>query len=159
MEQHNYCKRCGTEIPADARYCPSCGFQQPETARPTKFCHYCGSKIDMECITCTECGRQLTESQPQQIYPQQMQFQQPPQQIIINNSVNSTSQSFSGTGREKNKWVAFFLCLLAGCFGTHKFYEGKILMGVIYFFTFGLFGIGWIVDAILLLLKPNPYYV
>ena len=32
-------------------------------------------------------------------------------------------------------------------------------MGVLYFFTVGLFGIGVIVDVITLLFKPNPYYV
>jgi len=58
----------------------------------------------------------------------------------------------------KSKWVAFFLCLFFGYIGIHKFYEGKVLMGVIYILTVGLFGIGWVVDCILLLLKPNPYF-
>lgn len=31
-------------------------------------------------------------------------------------------------------------------FGFHKFYEKKYLLGIIYFFTFGLFFIGWIYD-------------
>lgn len=53
----------------------------------------------------------------------------------------------------------FVLCLLLGYFGAHKFYEGKVGMGVLYLFTLGLFGIGWFVDLIVLLTKPNPYYV
>lgn len=61
--------------------------------------------------------------------------------------------------REKNKWVALVLCLILGIYGGHKFYEGKIFMGLLYFFTQGLFGIGWIVDIVLIALKPNPYYV
>lgn len=44
-------------------------------------------------------------------------------------------------------------------FGAHKFYEGKILMGVIYIFTGGLLLIGCIIDLIAILMKPNPYYV
>jgi len=28
-----------------------------------------------------------------------------------------------------------------------------------YLFTFGLFGFGWMIDTIVLLFKPNPYYV
>ena len=32
-------------------------------------------------------------------------------------------------------------------------------MGVLYLFTFGLFGFGVIIDFISLLFKPNPYYV
>lgn len=32
-------------------------------------------------------------------------------------------------------------------------------MGILYFFTLGLFGIGVLIDFIALLFKPNPYYV
>ncbi len=32
-------------------------------------------------------------------------------------------------------------------------------MGILYLLTIGLFGIGWIVDIILILMKPNPYFV
>ncbi len=58
----------------------------------------------------------------------------------------------------KSKWVSFFLCLFLGFFGAHKFYEGRVLLGVVYLFTAGLFGIGVIVDLFILLFKPNPYY-
>ena len=34
--------------------------------------------------------------------------------------------------------------------GAHRFYFGKPISGTIYFFTFGLFGIGWIVDLFLM---------
>lgn len=64
-----------------------------------------------------------------------------------------------GYGRLRNKLVAFLLCLFLGYLGIHKFYEGKILMGVIYLFTLGVFGIGWVIDLIVILLKPNPYFV
>lgn len=58
----------------------------------------------------------------------------------------------------KSKWVSFFLCLFLGVFGVHKFYEGRVLFGIIYLCTGGLFGIGVIVDLIILILKPNPYH-
>ena len=38
------------------------------------------------------------------------------------------------------------ICL--GMFGVHKFMQKKIGMGLLYLFTGGLFGIGWIVDSI-----------
>lgn len=58
----------------------------------------------------------------------------------------------------KSKWVSFFLCLFLGVLGIHKFYEGKVLLGIVYLFTGGLFGIGVLIDCIILLFKPNPYY-
>lgn len=58
----------------------------------------------------------------------------------------------------KSKWVSFFLCLFLGMFGAHKFYEGRVLLGILYICTGGLFGIGIIIDLIVLFFKPNPYY-
>ena len=75
----------------------------------------------------------------------------------VNNNVNTVTTVVAG--KPKNKWVAFLLCLFLGFFGAHKFYEGKIGMGVLYLLTLGLFGFGWIIDCVALLLKPDPYYV
>ena len=58
----------------------------------------------------------------------------------------------------KSKWISFFLCLFLGPLGIHKFYEGRVLLGLVYLFTMGLFGVGVIIDLIVLLFKPNPYY-
>lgn len=49
---------------------------------------------------------------------------------------------------EKNKWVAFFLCLFLGFLGAHRFYEGKIVTGILYLCTLGLCGIGVLVDLV-----------
>ena len=38
------------------------------------------------------------------------------------------------------------IVIIGGPFGIHKFINGDIKMGIIYLFTFGLFGIGWIID-------------
>ena len=57
------------------------------------------------------------------------------------------------------KIIALLLCFFLGFFGAHKFYEGKIGMGIVYIFTGGLFFIGVVIDFIALLAKPNPYYV
>lgn len=59
----------------------------------------------------------------------------------------------------KNKWIALLLCIFLGEFGAHKFYEGKILLGIVYLCTCGIFGVGLFIDVISLLFKPNPYYV
>lgn len=49
-------------------------------------------------------------------------------------------------------WTDFIICLLGGWLGIHKFREHRIGMGVLYLLTFGLFGIGWIVDCVRYLL-------
>lgn len=59
----------------------------------------------------------------------------------------------------KNKWISLILCVLVGIFGIHKFYEGRMVWGVIYLFTAGLFCIGVIIDIFVILNKPNPYFV
>ncbi len=79
-----------------------------------------------------------------------------PQQVVINNYAPMRTVP---PGVKKNKWTAFFLCVFFGAFGLHKFYEGKNSLGLLYLFTMGLFGIGWVIDIVSLLLKPNPYYV
>lgn len=47
---------------------------------------------------------------------------------------------------DKDKNVALILCIFGGVFGLHQFYVGKIGNGILYLFTGGLFGIGWLVD-------------
>ena len=78
---------------------------------------------------------------------------------IRDRNTNTNTVTASGPSvKAKNKWVAFFLCLFLGILGVHKFYEGKILLGIVYLCTGGLLGIGWLIDLITLLFKPNPYY-
>lgn len=115
-----------------------------------KFCKHCGQQIDQDCIVCPICGKQVEDLKANQ------------QPVVINNTntnTNTVDVKMENRGKEKNKWVAFVLCLFLRVFGAHKFYEGKILMGVIYIFTGGLLLIGCIIDLIAILMKPNPYYV
>ncbi|MGI6545605.1 MAG: TM2 domain-containing protein [Fastidiosipilaceae bacterium] len=57
-----------------------------------------------------------------------------------------------------NKWISLLLCLFFGVFGAHKFYERRVLLGIVYLCTLGLVGVGVVMDLIILLFKPNPYY-
>lgn len=45
-------------------------------------------------------------------------------------------------------WTDFIVCVLLGWLGIHKFREHRTALGILYLCTFGLFGIGWIVDSI-----------
>lgn len=47
---------------------------------------------------------------------------------------------------KKKKKTALLLCIFGGYFGLHYFYAGKILTGLLYLFTAGIFCIGWLVD-------------
>lgn len=118
----------------------------------TKFCKHCAAVIPKDAVICTVCGRQVEEL---------VQAQQSPPIIINNTNTNTNLNTVSTqmTGRQRSKWVALALCFFLGAIGAHKFYEGKIGMGILYIFTVGLFMIGTIIDFIVLLFKPNPYYV
>lgn len=121
----------------------------------TKFCKHCGAKIPEDAVLCTACGRQV------EVIAQQTAAQP---QIVINNANTNTNTNANVNGgmmyrKICNKWVSLLLCIFLGYFGGHKFYEGKVGMGILYILTFGLFGIGWIIDIVAILLKPNPYYV
>ena len=43
-----------------------------------------------------------------------------------------------------------YLLWIFGFLGAHRFYYGRQLTGTLYFFTLGLFGIGWLVDLFLI---------
>ena len=82
--------------------------------------------------------------------------------VTSNKEIASSRQvekTYAPARRPVNKWLSFFLCLLLGYFGAHKFYEGKYLLGALYFFTGGLFCLGWLYDCLAILCKPDPYYV
>lgn len=122
------------------------------------YCKHCGAQIDDDCVVCIYCGKQVKEikqSQPAQPYVVQTSA---PVVNVTSTNVNSNVNA-AGYGKAKNKWAAFFLCLCLGFVGAHKFYEGKVLLGIVYIFTVGLFGFGWLIDLIVLLFKPNPYFV
>ena len=131
-------------------------------AEKTKFCKHCGESINIDSLICPKCGRQVEEMKTAPIHAQE----QPKIEVHVNNSNVNTNRNVNSNyignrayGNAKNKWVALALCFLLGYLGVHKFYEGKSKMGLIYLFTLGIFGIGWLVDCVILLLKPNPYYV
>ena len=148
----------------------SYGYQAPQMQympnNATKFCKFCAATIPADAVICTACGRQVEA------------LSQGP--IIINNNSNNgnvvggsmmtapinvpvnvsdNNMMMIAGARPKSKWVSFLLCLFLGVIGVHKFYEGKIGWGIVYMFTGGLCGVGWLIDLIMIALKPDPYYV
>ena len=124
----------------------------PAAPEMTKFCKHCGGKIPAAAVICTHCGCQVEE----------MRHNDQPN-IVINNANTNTNTNTNVNPamfgvRVKNKWVAFFLCLFFGVLGIHKFYEGRVLLGILYICTGGLCGVGVVIDLIVLFFKPRRYH-
>ena len=51
----------------------------------------------------------------------------------------------------KSMLTTWLLCFFFGLSGFHHFFNGRFLRGLLYFFTVGLFGLGWIYDQIKIL--------
>ena len=52
--------------------------------------------------------------------------------------------------RDTHSLAVGYLLWIFGFLGAHRFYYGRPVSGTIYFFTFGLFLIGWLVDLVLM---------
>jgi TM2 domain-containing membrane protein YozV len=51
----------------------------------------------------------------------------------------------------KSRLVALLLCIFLGYLGIHRFYVGKVGTGIIWILTLGCFGIGTLVDLIMII--------
>lgn len=142
---------------------------RPVQSDVTRFCEHCGGVINGAAAVCPFCGGKVEDiGQVGAVPLRQTVAQSPvdklfePRIVINNNVVNNITQNVAPQTNGKravNKWVAFLLCFFFGLFGIHHFYEGRAGLGLLYLCTCGFFGIGVIVDLILILCKPNPYYV
>lgn len=96
-------------------------------------CPSCGATIDVNSTECKYCGEILAPAQPQY----QQQYQVPPQgQVPPQYGAPQVQQIFVQQPAEpvntKSKIAAGILGILLGGIGIHKFYLGRIGMGIIY---------------------------
>lgn len=119
-------------------------------------CPQCGAPIDPGAIECKFCGEKLAQQQVRQQYNQQPQPQmnqqynrqpQPqvnqqynqqgpvqPQTVYVQQPVPQTvyATAINPAWPVKSKIAAGLLAILLGGFGIHKFYLGKVGMGILY---------------------------
>ena len=110
----------------------------------------CGEKMPEDAYYCLSCGTTFDS--------ENSEFDSIKTRVL--NTGNPKKRPVdTSVGVWKNKWIALLLCIFFGMFGMHRFYEEKKVTGFIYLFTFGIFGLGWFFDIILLATKSNPYRV
>ena len=133
------CKSCGANMVG--RKCDYCGYTAADL-----FCKKCGTPLDDDWTMCPECGLPVSENRSHK--------------GLRKKQAAAAETSFTPPNSNmRSKWVSFILCLGLGMFGMHKFYEGKTGWGVAYMLTFGFLYIGVIIDAIVILGKPEFYEV
>lgn len=146
----SYCQNCGYKLEGEYEFCPECGTKIISAETPafnsemknftdtvsesSRRCPHCGAMMPDDAYYCLSCGSILDEKL--------LRMQK--------------KKRYAEDGW-KNKWVSLLLCVFLGWLGAHKYYEGKIGWGIVYTFTFGLLFMGWIVDIVRILMKPNPY--
>lgn len=86
-----------------------------------KYCSNCGKELKEGADVCLSCGKAIKEV-----------------------------KSMKGIS-PKSRLVAFLLCTFLGTLGVHRFYVGKTGTGILWLFTLGLFGIGVLIDWILII--------
>ena len=119
-------------------------------------CPNCGAPLDNG--KCNYCGYAEQQQPVQQLRPVQQQAPQPyqqtvyrqappPPQVITHNIYIENGPGYS----PKSKGLTFVFAFFFGGLGIHRFYVGKIGTGILWLFTAGLFGIGWLIDWIMVL--------
>ena len=102
------------------------------------FCTNCGNSISDQAVACPQCG-----------HPNAAQTQQ------------SNAQYSSGyAGSPKNRVVAGVLGILVGAIGVHKFYLGKVGLGILYllFCWTGVPAVIGLVEGIIYLVQSDQEF-
>lgn len=103
------------------------------------FCSRCGSDV-RDANFCPICGAV--------VYGDQVP---PPPQPTYDTHHYAPPYGPETYKSDRDRWIACALCFFLGVVGAHRFYAGKIGTGVLYLFTGGVFGIGALVDFIMIL--------
>ena len=114
--------------------CKNCGASSyKKINNDTYECKYCGMQIRKKHVKCDECEKRKIEE-----FEHKEHSENDSSENVIKTNVVNQKKAFA--------LIKLFVCLFCGYLGIHRFMEGKVVSGIIYFCTYGLFGIGIIVD-------------
>lgn len=110
-------------------------------------CSFCGKPFCSDCLVDVN-GRNYCRQHANEAFNEQTGG------TTYNNTYNSNiNNNFrSDYISSKSRLATLLFCVLLGGLGIHRFYVGKIGTGILWLLTAGIFGIGVIVDLILIIL-------
>jgi hypothetical protein len=89
-------------------------------------CARCGAQVLADAVYCGRCGHPVGSPYRHSRYD--------PEEPV---------SAYSGL-------VALLLCFFLGYLGIHRFYVGKIGTGILWLVTGGIFGVGWLIDLVVI---------
>jgi RNA polymerase subunit RPABC4/transcription elongation factor Spt4 len=121
------CEQCGEVF--ESAHCPRCGLRAGE--KP-KVCPHCGTRYHTN--ACPNCGYLPVQLRSTAGEEREVRY------VEVKPAVSG-----------KSRLAALLLVLFLGVLGIHRFYVGKVGTGILYILTGGFFGIGLLIDLILIL--------
>jgi hypothetical protein len=91
------------------------------------FCQRCGRELLPDAVYCARCG-----------------------EAVGSRRFDEFEEERWEEASDRSRLVALLLCILLGYLGVHRFYVGKIGTGILWLLTGGMFGIGYVIDAVLI---------
>ena len=160
------CKNCGAEVGIEYRLCPYC---KSEVQYPTPNGQQ-NQPIIIQNIIQNPTQNQGYNQGYNKNYNNQgydpnynqgynQNYNQGYNPVQNNNPIGNFINQFTGNNfamdsnvSPKSKVLTLILAIILGYFGIHRLYAGRYITGLVYMFTYGLFGFGWILDIILILI-------
>ncbi len=135
--------------------CPGCGADVS-----TRYCSYCGREVQRDNAQNVAGDNSQQTVINNYYYGDYNSSSSPNQQTYINNEPAGKQVVIVETAPAEKEGLSrllmFFICLFLGNIGVHHFITGNIIMGLVYLFTGGLCGIGWVIDLIRIAVGAFP---